>query len=267
MLNLILVLQNLLIFGMCFALWNLIANYYLMEKLFNLIAVFLLIVFLLLLYGYEFLPLMFLIIYVGSIAILFLFVVMIINPDYFELLNEAKLLRIFWKTTLLREKNKQLSNQLVDFNVNTDLYSNEVNLVKDTYKKLNNNNIIISLYIYLYLYFFSMLSAFGFKVVYELHLVGSVMSSTAPGLQNQGTLINVWTNNSLNLISWRSLNWRFNDIYYISEILYNYYLIEVLFMGFILMMAMFGVIILGMQKNIFIKRQNLSEQFFKYRNF
>jgi NADH:ubiquinone oxidoreductase subunit 6 (subunit J) len=52
-----------------------------MEKIFSLISVFVCISFFLMLHGFEFLPLVILLLYVGSIAVLFLFVVIIINPD------------------------------------------------------------------------------------------------------------------------------------------------------------------------------------------
>lgn len=53
----------------------------LIEKIFSLISVFVCIAFFLILHGFEFLPLVILLLYVGSIAVLFLFVVIIINPD------------------------------------------------------------------------------------------------------------------------------------------------------------------------------------------
>lgn len=51
-----------------------------------------LLAFYILLNGLEFIPLSIVIIYIGSIAILFLFVVIIINPDYRDILDESRLL-------------------------------------------------------------------------------------------------------------------------------------------------------------------------------
>jgi NADH:ubiquinone oxidoreductase subunit 6 (subunit J) len=70
--------------------WDVLNRHLLMEKVFSLILVFCLLAFWLLLNGLEFLPLIILLLYVGAIAVLFLFVVMIVNPDFIDLLNQKQ---------------------------------------------------------------------------------------------------------------------------------------------------------------------------------
>ena len=80
--------------------WEVLTRRFLIEKIFSLILVFILLAFCLLLSGLEFLPLVILLLYVGAIAVLFLFVVMILNPDFQILLQEKKELLQAWEKKL-----------------------------------------------------------------------------------------------------------------------------------------------------------------------
>lgn len=70
-----------LLAGLLMAIWHLSLTRLLMPKIFWLIAVFVQLAFLLLLHGIEFVSFVVLLLYVGAISVLFLFVVMILNPD------------------------------------------------------------------------------------------------------------------------------------------------------------------------------------------
>ena len=83
--------------------WDVIALPFLMEKVFSLILVFFLLAFWLFLNGLEFLPLIILLLYVGAIAILFLFLVMILNPDFSTVLAQKQEL-----VTLLDQRSAKL---------------------------------------------------------------------------------------------------------------------------------------------------------------
>jgi NADH-quinone oxidoreductase subunit J len=76
------VMQYYLLAGIFLSIVEVTICEFLIEKIFNLILVFVMIAFLLILYGFEFISLVILLIYVGAIAILFLFIVIVINPDY-----------------------------------------------------------------------------------------------------------------------------------------------------------------------------------------
>jgi NADH-quinone oxidoreductase subunit J len=89
--------QWILLLCVIISIFGVISRRFLMEKIFYLIAVFITLSLWLMLYGFEFLPLVILLLYVGAIAVLFLFVVMIVNPDYSEILEEKRLLYNTWK--------------------------------------------------------------------------------------------------------------------------------------------------------------------------
>jgi len=72
------------------AIWNVTIRPLLIEKVFSLILVFFLLSFWLLLNGLEFLPLVILLLYIGAISVLFLFVVIILNPDFLFLIKQKK---------------------------------------------------------------------------------------------------------------------------------------------------------------------------------
>lgn len=74
-------LKTILAAGLILALSRLIITSLIMPKIFWLIALFVQVAFLLLLHGIEFVSFVILLLYVGAISVLFLFVVMILNPD------------------------------------------------------------------------------------------------------------------------------------------------------------------------------------------
>ena len=62
-----------------------------------------------------------------------------------------------------------------------------------------------------------------------------------------------------------TIHYVFNDLYYIALDLYTTYSSLFLLIGFILLVSIIGVIILGLKKALYVKRQNISGQFFRYR--
>lgn len=74
-------LKLVLLAGLLLSVWNLSITRLLMPKIFWLIALFVQLSFLLMLHGIEFISFVVLLLYVGAISVLFLFVVMILNPD------------------------------------------------------------------------------------------------------------------------------------------------------------------------------------------
>jgi len=86
--------------------WEVLTRRFLIEKLFNLILVFVYLAYALLLAGLEFLSFVILLLYVGAIAVLFLFVVMILNPDYHLVIEEQKALQANIDAQKAKEKNE-----------------------------------------------------------------------------------------------------------------------------------------------------------------
>jgi len=88
-----------------------------------------------LLNGLEFLPLVILLLYVGAISILFLFMVMILNPDYQLMLLENASLKAKFNLRFFRLSSL---NNLVDiYTINFNTFN------KFLYKNLTNNSFII----------------------------------------------------------------------------------------------------------------------------
>lgn len=252
MFNFINLLQTSLLIGLFFAILSLLHHYYLIEKLFNLIAIFILVAFWLLLNGFEFLPLIMLIIYVGSIAVLFLFVVMIINPDYMDMRDDFFNVKYLWYLQDLRT-----------WGINkTEEYS-AVQEVKVTPVELKQLKALLSLnttvqnktkFRYLSMYF---VWGFLFFIVYFCGFVGSWNIISCFYAFDKIIFVTTFVHDNL--------YFGFSDIYYIANLLYSRFYFEFLLMGFVLFVAMVGVIMFGARKSLIIKRQNLSEQFFRYR--
>ena len=118
---------------MAIIIWDVVTRRFLMEKVFSLILVFFLLSFVLLLNGLEFLPLVILLLYIGAIAVLFLFVVMILNPDFLDLLNQKQQL-----VTQLQQRNAVLRNLLIDLVVQQPAVLNNKNTIN--YNEVNNCN-------------------------------------------------------------------------------------------------------------------------------
>ena len=220
-------IQGILFLSLIFAIFGVISRHFLMEKIFNLIAVFIILAFWLMLYGFEFLPLVILLLYVGAIAVLFLFVVIIVNPDYSEILEDKKLLNMNWKV-----KNQQ-GVALT--------YQEDKNVI-------NSNNIYFNL-------IFTMQS-----LLY--YIVGTIFVVLVSYFYDFYSLI--WLNNEITIIT-PIYNSIMVDILYVANLLYHDFGLSFLIVGFMLLVSIVGVILLTVKKSTGLKRQNISVQFFRYR--
>jgi len=209
----------------------------------------------LLLNGFEFLPFIILIIYVGSIAVLFLFVVMIINPDYAEMRDEFFNIKYLWYRQDLKNLN---SNETPAVNTKlSSVVTQEVlqDLKSTVYweKDKSKHDEKSKLYYLSGFYFWS----FAFFCAYFAGFMSTeLLFSRFYGFEQLVFLNSLHTDN---------LYVVFGDVYYIANLLYVEYGLDFVLMGFILFVAMVGVIMFGVKKSLIIKRQNLSEQFFRYR--
>ncbi len=227
---------------------------YLIEKIFSLISVFVLIAFYLLLNGFEFIPLIILIVYVGTIAVLFLFVVIIVNPDFSDILQEMDLLKTLWLEQLLMDQNildiDDFKKTLVSVdNLFFKRFQNKENKYHDVYD-------ILKLWFYYIMWgYYSIYNyLLGFNTAWGVHYSISKMY-TFPIIDSIYHPIPKILN----------IQYIYSDLYYIANSLYTTYGFMFLIMGFILFIAIIGVIMLGLKKSLYVKRQNMSEQFFRYR--
>jgi len=241
-----------------FSLYGVLRCRLLMEKIFNLIAVFLSISFWLLLCGFDFIALIVLLLYIGAIAVLFLFVVMITNTD--SLGEEAGSNRPAFET----------------------VYSAWLN---DVYP-------VTLLYVVLYM---ADPKEWTLRVTKTLEPVAEIQAVKIVRFWVMfllgSSFLNSWLGQAEYLISEVFRQWfvggaltrplaielasfPFNsynsklgsDILLIGELLYSQYMTSLLLLGLMLLVAIMGAILLTLRRVMGIKRQNLNQQYFRYRD-
>lgn len=208
-----------------FALLSVLMRKLLMEKIFSLIAVFIMISFYLMLCGLEFLPLVILLLYVGAIAVLFLFVVMVLNPDQELILQELYKKQYEW---LVAQRPQE----------STSLTLTQLANVAGTNTPANSP--ARPAYFNSLMYYFSILVFF-----YTFYH----WSTTHLNAQD--------TNQLLTAVG--SV-----DLTYFAELIYQDFSLAVILIGVMLLIAMMGAIVLTIRKSVPLKRQNNSSQFARY---
>ena len=284
--------------------WDVLNRHLLMEKVFSLILVFCLLAFWLLLNGLEFLPLIILLLYVGAIAVLFLFVVMIVNPDFIDLLNQKQQLiatlaqRDFSLTVLLNNLNQiNLNNNTTYLAINKILtpvipaepmanYSlitpttSIPSIPSATLKILTRGNLT-----YYTSFFFGLLAGSFFGVIFSWHnylglkfLVTSFwvykliqvypIQNLELSLENQLGVLHQYGVDQFAGLKLQSfyLNNYFEkkEVINIGLLLYTKYGIALLIIGVMLLVSMMGAILLTLRQTHLVKRQSISLQAIRY---
>ena len=127
----------------CFATWGVFSSRFLIQKIFLLILVFNLIAYSLLVNGLEFLALIILLLYVGAIAVLILFVLMILNPDYQMVLEEKRQLTLMYKGSI--NESKIISFVNLGYSFVRIFLSLKIFIKKSIFLKLFNNSFFSSI--------------------------------------------------------------------------------------------------------------------------
>ena len=270
----ILKLVSLFLYGfLALNIWCVITRRFLIEKIFSLILVFFLLSFWLLLNGLEFLPLVILLLYVGAISILFLFMVMILNPDYQLMLLENASLKAKFNLRFFRLSSL---NNLVDiYTINFNTFN------KFLYKNLTNNSFIIfnsffSLGVLLGFFFsflYSWINFINFKFVLSSNFLSKVTQVYSTNtfeniLQTQlGSLTNVlplvFNFSDIKIQSYYYPLWfQKNEVVNIGLLLYTKYGIGLLLIGVLLLISMIGVIILSLKYTNLVKKQYKQKHYF-----
>jgi NADH-ubiquinone oxidoreductase chain 6 len=186
---------------------------------------------LLILLGLDFFAMIFLVVYVGAIAVLFLFVVMMLNIKLAEISD--KKLRYFPIGGLLGL-----------------LFLFEIFLIVDNdgIPFLYNTEIATSWWAYF--------TSSEIKFLYPQGV--QVMNEENPLLNGNSILWNGDISHGYN--EWSSLCYNFSNMKAIGDILYTYYFFYFLYASIILLVAMLGAIVLTMHKGVQTKRQEVFSQ-------
>jgi len=254
-----------------------------MEKVFSLILAFLALSFWLFLNGLEFLPLVILLLYVGAIAVLFLFVVMILNPDFINLLNQKQKL-----IAHLAQRNLMLKTLLQDFlkNDKNAILTNYSDIDHELQKKLIMVNAskksstlyqsdfflsllvgsflggLLSWHRYLSLKFF-VSSAWVNKLLqsYSLSHLENLIEQQLGTLQLYG--MNQFA--EIKMQAYYQPMWTEKyEVVHIGLILYTKYGMGLVIIGVMLLVSIIGAIILTLRQTTFIKRQIIGVQSTRY---
>ena len=183
---------------------------------------------LLLLLGLDFFALIFLVVYVGAIAVLFLFVVMMLNIKLAEI-NEKRLRYLPIGGVL-----GFLFLLLIFLIVDNDLIPLLPNQETIFFAKGNNDNFFA---------FGDSNSSSSLHAVTQSHMKNDLLYSY-----------------NLSFIQWSHLLNTYSNIEAIGLYIYTYYFVFFLLASLILLVAMIGAIVLTMSKGVSIKRQKVFQQ-------
>jgi NADH:ubiquinone oxidoreductase subunit 6 (subunit J) len=212
----------------CFATWGVFSSRFLIQKIFLLILVFNLIAYSLLVNGLEFLALIILLLYVGAIAVLILFVLMILNPDYQMVLEEKRQLTLMYKGSINESK-------IISFNVEKFYFS-------PLFLGILMGGIV-------YIQTFYVYNLPGMIFFNNIALIQSLyfdLNSTV--IENLNVSFTIWQN------SFQPIIYQNFEVINISTMLYTIYGAGVILVGLIILLAMKGAILLTLRTNERLKK-------------
>lgn len=270
--------------AVAFLIWNILIRPLLMEKVFSLILAFLALSFWLFLNGLEFLPLVILLLYIGAISVLFLFVVMIINPDFTDLLQQKQQL-----VAQLQQRQAALAALMNHHSSNNTLLSldEQQKLATVLTSEINrdNNSNRFKNSSYFSFFFFSLLAGSFFgglfswyqyvalkftlaltsvnKVlqIYSISQIEESLASQAGMLQQLGFLpLSEFKIQSL----YHPALSENNEMVNIGLLLYTKYGVALIIVGLMLLVSMIGAIVLTLRQTTFVKRQGIGMQLVRY---
>ena len=247
-------------------------------SVFNLIVLYILVAFYLIHIGITYIGISYVVVYIGAIAILFLFVIMMIDVEVIEKKNNNYLLLLFFllggflytlknilynlgllkiKNIFYKEEIKYFSDFENDilFSTITQIYNNEMNLLTNPIFEKGIKNTIIEEGINNYNYYKSNLN-----LNYQLDI--STISNWLSILKNKSftnndilfnnldyTIQSNQTNILLIVPDWDSAFSNISQISAVGEVLYSTYNAYIYIVSIILLLAMLGAIILTADYN------------------
>lgn len=225
----------------CFATWGVFTSRFLIQKIFILIVVFNVLAYYLLVSGIEFISLIILLLYVGAIAVLFLFVVMILNPDH----------------QMVLETKRQLSLSLLN---STPINEVNLNVLKDN---LYFSPIFLGLFMggATFTQYFYINNLHHTAFMSNLNNLRAIYNQLGTNyLENNDFVISVWQN------YFQPIIYQNFEVINIATLLYTRYGLGVLLVGLMLLNAMVGAILLTLRNSGMLKRQSIDQQSRRYSN-
>ena len=211
---------------------------------------------LLLLLNLDFFAMVFLVVYVGAIAVLFLFVVMMLNVKLAEINdNILRYLPIggVFGLLFLGEIILLLEQDLVP----VIFYQTQLVLPLTEQWFMFGIFILLSFYNFLWLVVSQPWNIFSAMSQWNTHWI-----QLKERCQSYETIMDADVNslNALEYVVWPQTMDQTTTISTIGHVVYTYYLIFFLCASIILLIAMIGSIVLTMHKGVFVKRQDVFEQ-------
>jgi len=240
--------------------WNVIVLPLLMEKIFSLILVFCLLAFWLLLNGLEFLPLVILLLYVGAIAVLFLFVVMILNPDFTTLLQQ--------KQTLVK-KLTQMQQSMKGMTFLPTFVKSSLMMHQLTNAGWYSSYVVFGVLVGSFVGgLFSWYTYFTFKFQLNVTAASEFQQLFGLGAMEPAIVQAAFLSESTSPVAlqmyYHPAWFEQNEVINIGLLLYTKYGIALLIIGAMLLVSMMGAIILTLRQTTFIKRQFINLQSSRY---
>ncbi len=186
--------------------------------------------------GAEFLAMMYIIVYLGAVAVLFLFVVMMINVE--QIRHPIAVTNYTWTQTLIRYLKSFFKNSTDQRPVLSNLFS--VQLLN--FEKISN--------------FFYNLCNFFFFLLFLIVIFIIIYSPL--NFYNNSINYEIAANNNL-FLKLHASNYIQNTAQ-IGELLYTEFGFLFILSSFILLIAMVGTIMLTLKKNVTVKKQSINRQ-------
>lgn len=251
------IVNVLLYIGLVSMIWEVLTRRFLMEKIFSLILVFVFLAFALLLAGLEFLSLVTLLVYVGAISVLFLFVVMMVSPDYRSLVQEQKTTLLDWEQLFTATvAHAQLTEQLekMEEAAEAERCKSKLYVFKQTLLSIVWGIFCVLVFNIKIMFPFLRGDHIKTKKTLEGALSQELETQDAPFVYID------YFYNSSNIFYKKNM-----QLTEVGTLLYTQYGISVFVIGAALLVAMLGSILLSLYQTLDLKRQTISKQAKRYK--
>jgi len=243
--------------GLVSMIWEVLTRRFLIEKIFSLILVFIFLAFALLLAGLEFLSLVILLVYVGAISVLFLFVVMMVVPDYLTLVQDQKATLSNW-------------DQFFEASIASKEHEEHLERMEEAAEEERCKSKLYVIKQHLLGLFWGIFAVLVFNLKVMIPFLRGDFSPMKKSLEAASTQDVETQDMPFEYIDFvfypANIFYKRNmDLTELGTILYTKYGISVFVVGAALLVAMLGSILLSLYNTLDLKRQNIAKQSKRYK--